>query len=310
MQPLNSLSKWCQTHTKNFTQEEQHPLNALHTFIENNPKLHNSRDIYPFYSYIFKIATSLEENSAMQREFFRILGACNGHFLPRKKLSPLMLDFEPILQIVQQKKRLYFRCSVIDSSNSKEIKEAAKAINHLSLEGVGHSCGTYIYKSIIRSPVTLCVVMRNDKDQIIGCTLGTSVQLNEGALKVFHFWLAVRKASYPAVRLTENFRIFEESIARIYDPDYLTLNVDDDNVSAKELYKNIGFEVIEPTLNYSTSKIASFMAKPMSIGKEPPKAAEVTQEITQNTLKTIGKVGLSYFAALKLVQAIQNVPYR
>lgn len=286
--------------------EEQCPESQVQSLINlkeafNNPnyKLKNARDLHLIYSYALKIIQSVAGDLDAKKKIIEILKYGNGKLISRIGLPKIGLDFSPLIEAANEDRNI--NCNSLEIVNSEDpikVIEAAEAIDQLSYEGVGRTFGVKIYKKMIESNFHSCLLAKNENNQIIGCLFGTLVELKEPSLRVFHFWICARKATYPGIHLVEKIAEYlnnlSEELIYIHNPDYLSLLVDHDNHKAFELNCKAGFIKIEDAYNSFSKKDASFMVKKMTKEeKEFPHEADVTEAVTQLSLETLG-----YFSAL------------
>ena len=278
------------------SQDEISCLKNLHSaFYNPNYKLQNARDLHLIYSQTIKIIQSISQNAEAKHQFIEILQSANGKLISRLGLPKVSLDFSPIIEATNQEREITCKSlEIINSEDPIKVIEAAEAIDQLSYEGVGRTFGVSIYKKMIESNSHSCLLAKNEQNQILGCLFGTLVELKEPSLRIFHFWICARKATYPGIHLIKKFEENLNSFINFHNPDYFSLTVDHDNHTAIELYCNAGFINIEKTYNNFSKKEAFFMVKKITNNeKELPHQAEVTEAITQLSLQTLG-----YFSAL------------
>lgn len=280
------------------------------------PKIQSSRDIYPLYSDALKIGSSLDD-VRNKGDFLAILSAANGRIVQRTGAPPISLNFSPITDVIDfDAAEPQISCSpeIVDRKNEKAVQEAAEAVDRLCNEGIGYSFGVHVFKAIIRSSPALCVVARNQKQQIIGCALGTLVHINPSQsdflpvpVKVFHFWFLVRQANHPSIHLADSLQAFQDHLRSNFDPDFLSLIVGIYNFEAKRIYIDAGFDDVS-----MIDQNASYMLKSMRREAIPkPPSHMLSTALIAQSLQTIGYGwGILSTAALKITLFSRRLWYR
>jgi len=290
----------------------------LRKFLENpSQKIEKSRDIYPLYIEAYKTTMAITDLE-IKRDFITILEALNGMYVPRVGTTPIFLDFDPIIDAANHSKdQIVCRLEIVDRQNLKMVQEAALALHMLSEEGIGASFGVNVYKAVLQSPDALCIVAKNTQDKIIGCALGTHVDINKQQhppLKVFHIWLAARKANYPLIHLTTLLQSFEKDVTERFNPDYLSLAVEMNNTTAANLYNVAGFkEIARKASNTFSNSPTAIMLKNM---REPPTENKPTPEEISSAVQAQGMQLLGYgwavlyMTAFNVTRTIRKLWYK
>lgn len=283
------------------THQERITFTKFRVILEDTAyKVNKARDIYPFYVDIQKFSLAITNDSLKTRKFKKLLNKAQNKSILRVGTYSYQLDFTPILE----KTLICHQFNIVDAKDSIQVSEAAQALDQLSYEGIGESFGIFVHKTMIESKESLCLVARNPHNQIIGSLFGTYVELEE-SIRVFHLWITVRKANHPCIGFWEKcYPTFEKSLMEIFKPDYITLNVDEDNISAFNLYQKSGFKEVEKKYNKITQTNAYHMVKSLTPKEKLPSGVEITKAIEKQAFRHLGLfsglIYMTYFYGMKV----------
>lgn len=286
----------------------------IRELLENpSPKILKSRDIFPFYIKAIRLAQAISQESNDLKHFYlSILQAAQGKKIQRIGAPPIYLNFDPLIKSLEKGTvTLSCKCEILDTNNSEQVAFVARAIDRLAEEGFGRSFGFHVFKTVLASPDSLCMIAKDSENEIVGYALGTRVCIQRSdhsqALKVFHIWFLVRKANYPLIHLVKMTKAFESELIQRLNPDFISLSVDVLNQKAKEMYENEGFKTFEVKYSSLMETTTAFMLKSFKQEIKEPSSEEITKEIFLASMRQLGMgKALFYQTSYQVTQFIRR----
>lgn len=175
----------------------QEPLAILEDTFSQEVRLQHPRQIYPIYEAL-NVVTNEVAKSALESlgsSWGQVLETLHNRKIYKIKLGTASFDTTIAQQILTQKLTKTIVTASIDLKNSKNHQEVVDYIYATDQEAFGSCFQRGFIDEIMKSPEVLCLVARDEKNDLVGILWGFFV--NNKDQQLFHFWEVLEKPLWP-----------------------------------------------------------------------------------------------------------------
>lgn len=271
-------------------------------------RITHPRELYSIYQTLYLITKQLRtESPELKGAWHQVLQGLTGKKIYRIGLGTVRLECSPLEHFLDGKTTT-ITTTLIDQTNRKALKEAAKSVAASDKEVFGQGISRGFFHYLLRSPNARTFLAKDGQNRVVGILWGFFSEKEKG-VKIFHVWELSRKANMPGQGVVKSLITAAEKAASQSDVHFITCNVMKDHSKAMELYRQFGFSVVGDQSKAKKIFMARQQAKLAVNGHLKP--AQGTSLTRRFVLDSFPKLPLIYHALVMDVTVLwRKVYYR
>ncbi len=244
-----SISEKLQPFVQKFPELKEKFQFVAETFVYNK-EFEYPRDIYPVYSALNTLSDTIGKTDKKEEFKSFITNSLDGFVFQRTGLGSTYFTTSSAEQILDRGLQKYiknFAYEKLDLNRGLTRTKAIEYIQKVDAEAFGNCFKTGFLDSILQSPDTVCFAYQDEQSmELKGICWGFFA--THDTHELFHCWELSRLPSEPSMQIGDKeFKFIKKELSEIKpNLEFITLNVDKSNFSAKKLYSENGFTDLMP----------------------------------------------------------------